>query len=59
MRCKECLTSKLDKLYEDPRTPPLDDGEIICKDCTKMALEDVIHELLEQVAEYQHRLNRL
>ena len=48
MRCRECGTAK--GRYEDPRDPPIDEGECLCAGCFRAAAEEQIDNL-EQEAE--------
>lgn len=59
MRCQECRTTRHKKLYEDPRVPSLDDGEILCLDCLRVALEDLISDVEDVAEEYRQKLASL
>lgn len=47
MRCRECGTAK--GRYEDPRDPPLDEGECLCAGCFHAAAEQQIEEHEQQI----------
>ena len=48
LKCAEC-ERKFKKLYDDPRTPPLDEGPCLCHECTEISLEEVIETLEEEL----------
>lgn len=46
--CIECERNKR-KLYSDPRIPPIERGECLCKACAIGALEERIEEVREEL----------
>ena len=52
-RCSEC-DSKVKRLHDDPRSPPLEVDACLCDDCLRVAIEDVIQEhegIIDDLAE--------
>ncbi len=46
IRCRECGTAKA--RYDDPRDPPLEEGDCLCAACFAGAAEERITELEEE-----------
>lgn len=56
MKCRECGTAKARR--EDPRDPPVDEGECLCVDCFISAAEIRLEELDEEAASLRSDLIR-
>lgn len=56
MKCRECGTAK--GRYEDPRDPPLDEGECLCSGCHTNACEERIDELQQEINQLESELNK-
>jgi hypothetical protein len=41
--CQEC-GADVEELYDDPRDPPLDEGDCLCADCYEAALEQNVYD---------------
>lgn len=50
MKCFDC-DSKTDRLFDDPRVPPLDTEPCLCRDCLRTAAEEMIEECRNTIAE--------
>lgn len=50
LRCIEC-SGFFEKLYEDPRVPPLDEYNCLCPGCLDCACDERIEELEEDILE--------
>jgi len=48
LTCAECDRT-FKKLFEDPRSSPLDIGECLCDECTNNAYEEAIEEIEEDL----------
>lgn len=59
MKCLDCGEDKVLRLYEDTRTPPLDEEPCICRDCKIAALAQCIEELEEAAQAYKTELEEL
>ncbi len=55
MKCQEC-DNNVRRLYDDPRTPPLDTEACLCRDCLQTAAEECIEECEEAIAELKRSL---
>jgi hypothetical protein len=56
--CQECET-ETHKLYADPRDPPLEEGECLCRSCVMDAYADCISETEERLSEMRGELQQI
>lgn len=49
----------VDKLYEDVREPPIEEGPCLCKACATVAAEDRIEELQSEIEHIQGFISKL
>lgn len=59
MRCEYCTSTGHKRLYPDPRTPPLDTEDCLCKDCAIVGLEEEIENAEQRVEDLKEQLRRL
>ncbi len=53
MKCQECEEIRFKKLYDDPRSPPIDIKPCLCIDCLKAAAESEIDEARRRIMELE------
>ena len=57
MRCRECGTTG--GRYEDPRWPPIEQGECLCAGCFEMAAEQRIEECQAEITELTQQVGAI
>ena len=57
--CEECGDVKPLPFHKDPRDPPMEEDECLCKDCCISALYDVIDQKETSLHEYRTDLAKL
>lgn len=51
--CADCGAKFIPGLYDDPRSPPLEEGPCLCESCHDAALDDAITDLEDRVKQLE------
>ena len=59
MKCQECGGVRIKKLYDDPRTPPLDDKACLCVECFTAVTSELADAAEDEAGHWRQEIEKV